>query len=57
MTDDPLIRGLVPMIFVSDVNRSAAFYRSLGFEIGHHVPPGAERNEPKRVIEDGCLPR
>jgi catechol 2,3-dioxygenase-like lactoylglutathione lyase family enzyme len=45
MTGDPLIGGLVPMIFVSDVDRSAAFYRSLGFEIGNHVPPGAERKE------------
>ena len=32
------ISGLVPMIHVADVERSAAFYRHLGFEIGNHVP-------------------
>lgn len=37
-TDVPPISGLVPMIHVADVERSAAFYRHLGFEIGHYVP-------------------
>lgn len=32
------ISGLVPMIHVADVERSATFYRHLGFEIGHYVP-------------------
>lgn len=32
------ISGLVPMIQVADVERSAAFYRHLGFEIGNYVP-------------------
>jgi len=34
------VSGLVPMIHVSDVERSAAFYRRLGFEIGNAVPRG-----------------
>jgi catechol 2,3-dioxygenase-like lactoylglutathione lyase family enzyme len=37
--DVPPITGLVPMIHVADVERSAAFYRLLGFEIGTRVPP------------------
>lgn len=37
-TDAPPISGLVPMIHVADVERSAAFYRQLGFEIGNYVP-------------------
>ena len=32
------ITGLVPMIRVSDVERSAVFFRLLGFEIGNKVP-------------------
>lgn len=32
------ITGLVPMIRVSDVERSAAFFQLLGFEIGNKVP-------------------
>jgi catechol 2,3-dioxygenase-like lactoylglutathione lyase family enzyme len=32
------LTGLVPMIRVADVERSAAFYRLLGFEIGNKVP-------------------
>ena len=36
--DAPPISGLVPMIHVADVERSAAFYRHLGFEIGNYVP-------------------
>src|SRR5688500_1759188 len=35
---DTSITGLVPMIHVEDVERSAAFYRLLGFEIGNYVP-------------------
>lgn len=37
MTDNP-ITGLVAMVHVADVERSAAFYRLLGFEIGNRVP-------------------
>lgn len=37
-TDIPAISGLVPMIHVEDVDRSAEFYRLLGFEIGNYVP-------------------
>lgn len=33
------ITGLVPMIHVANVERSAEFYRLLGFEIGNFVPP------------------
>jgi catechol 2,3-dioxygenase-like lactoylglutathione lyase family enzyme len=36
----PVISGLVPMIQVADVERSAAFYRRLGFEVGNYVPRG-----------------
>ena len=34
------VRGLVPMIHVRDVERSAVFYRLLGFQIGNAVPSG-----------------
>ena len=34
----PPISGLVPMIRVADVERSATFYRLLGFEVGNYVP-------------------
>ncbi len=34
----PPITGLVAMIRVADVERSAEFYRLLGFEIGNYVP-------------------
>ena len=37
VTENP-ITGIVSMIHVSDVERSAAFYRLLGFEIGNRVP-------------------
>lgn len=33
------VSGIVAMIHVADVQRSAAFYRLLGFEIGNFVPP------------------
>ena len=33
------VSGLVPMIHVAEVERSAEFYRLLGFEIGNRVPP------------------
>lgn len=36
--DSAPINGLVPMIHVADVERSAAFYKRLGFEIGNRVP-------------------
>lgn len=32
------LTGLVPMIHVADVERSAMFYSLLGFEIGNRVP-------------------
>lgn len=35
----PPISGLVPMVHVRDVERSCAFYRLLGFEVGNQVPP------------------
>lgn len=34
-----LVTGLVPMIHVADPERSIAFYRLLGFEVGNKVPP------------------
>lgn len=34
----PRITGLVPMLHVADVQRSADFYRLLGFAIGHAMP-------------------
>ena len=34
----PLITGLVAMIRVTEIERSASFYRLLGFEIGSRVP-------------------
>lgn len=43
--DTAPISGLVPMIHVADVERSAAFYRYLGFEIGNSVPRGGNRME------------
>lgn len=39
------LTSLVPMIHVADVERSAAFYRHLGFEIGNYVPRGGQRME------------
>ena len=33
------VTGLVPMIHVADPERSIAFYRLLGFEVGNRVPP------------------
>ena len=32
------ISGLVPMIHVAEMERSIAFYRLLGFEVGNYVP-------------------
>ena len=43
--DTAPISGLVPMIHVADVERSAAFYHHLGFEIGNSVPRGRSRME------------
>ena len=37
-SDTLSISGLVPMIHVTDVERSAEFYRLLGFAVGNHVP-------------------
>ena len=33
------VRAVVPMIRVVDIDRSVAFYRLLGFDIGNFVPP------------------
>jgi predicted lactoylglutathione lyase len=34
----PVITSLVPFLPVRDVERSAAFYKLLGFEVGNRVP-------------------
>ena len=36
-------RQLVPMVFVADVERSIAFYKHLGFEVGNTFPEGATK--------------
>lgn len=36
--NQPPITGIVAMIHVADVERSATFYRLLGFEIGNQIP-------------------
>ena len=41
--DTTVITGLVSMIHVQDIERSAAFYRLLGFEIGNYVPPSGTK--------------
>ena len=38
------VRSVVAMIHVTDVDRSAAFYRLLGFEIGNFVPREGTKN-------------
>lgn len=38
MTEPPPIGALVPMVHVREIDRSVAFYRLLGFEIGNYVP-------------------
>ena len=35
---EPPVRGIVPMMHVADVERSVAFYRLLGFEVGNRLP-------------------
>jgi hypothetical protein len=37
-SDAQPINAIVPMIHVLDIDRSVAFYRLLGFEIGNYVP-------------------
>lgn len=39
MTELPPVGALVPMVHVREIDRSVAFYRLLGFEIGNYVPP------------------
>lgn len=39
LTEIAPITGLVPMIHVANVERSVAFYRLLGFDVGNCVPP------------------
>ena len=43
--DLPPLNAIVPMIHVEDIERSIAFYRLLGFEVGNYVP--REPGEPK----------
>ena len=38
------ISGVVPLVHVADIERSAAFYRLLGFEIGNHQPRDGEKH-------------
>jgi hypothetical protein len=38
------ISGVVPLILVADIERSAAFYGLLGFEIGNHQPRTGEKH-------------
>ena len=38
------ITGVVPLIHVSDIERAAAFYRLLGFEIGNYQPRTGEKH-------------
>jgi catechol 2,3-dioxygenase-like lactoylglutathione lyase family enzyme len=38
------ITGVVPLIHVADIERSAAFYRLLGFEIGNYQPRTGEKS-------------
>jgi catechol 2,3-dioxygenase-like lactoylglutathione lyase family enzyme len=38
------ITGVVPLILVADIERSAAFYRLLGFEIGNYQPRTGEKH-------------
>jgi catechol 2,3-dioxygenase-like lactoylglutathione lyase family enzyme len=38
------ITGVVPLILVSDIEESAAFYRLLGFEIGNYQPRTGEKH-------------
>lgn len=38
VTGGPPVHALVPMVHVRDVDRSVAFYRLLGFEVGNRVP-------------------
>jgi catechol 2,3-dioxygenase-like lactoylglutathione lyase family enzyme len=42
----PPISAIVPMIRVEDIERSVAFYRLLGFEVGNYVPrePGVPKH-------------
>ncbi|HXT86055.1 MAG TPA: VOC family protein [Verrucomicrobiae bacterium] len=43
-TDASRVHSVVSMIHVSNVDRSAAFYRLLGFEIGNFVPREGEKS-------------
>ena len=38
------LTGLVPMIHVADVERSAEFYKLLGFDVGNSVPPAGTKH-------------
>ncbi|HEU4523094.1 MAG TPA: VOC family protein [Thermoanaerobaculia bacterium] len=42
MTGAPPINGVVAMLHVADVGKSAAFYKLLGFEIGNQVPKNGQ---------------
>ena len=43
-TGTPPISGLVPMLHVTEVERSVEFYRLLGFEVGNSVPPAGPKH-------------
>lgn len=38
------VRSLVPFVHVADVERSVAFYRVLGFELGNLLPREGQMN-------------
>ena len=37
------ISGVVPLILIADIERAAAFYRLLGFEVGNYQPRTGEK--------------
>lgn len=40
----PPVSGLVPMLHVTDVERSVEFYRLLGFEVGNYQPREGQKH-------------
>ena len=43
-TTAPPVSGLVPMLHVTDVERSVEFYRLLGFEVGNYQPREGQKH-------------